>query len=386
MRAPATSPGSPQGPPGPHAQTLDARGHRRAHPRHGRRRTPTTRSAARCGRSPAATRTRPSNSSPRCRTADLEPAEGSAAELRDLNRTGTRPRPRRPSRGRSASTPPASPGRRPSSAPASPWRSWPGSPPSAARRRRTCAQLLTGARILTELSPVDRRARGDGDLEFVHPLIATAVYNSIPPGMRTAMHGIAAPGRHRVRAGRRGGLPPPPRSPRRRRRGTRRAVARGRPRAPRRRAPRTRPAAVWSAPCWNRPQPERARARALRTGLRHPPHLARHHHRPPPDRARRARPRRRRSASTPSSASPRRCSTTTSWRRPSARSRRRPPGTEPGPARMRLQAAQYMWEGIHAGEASSPGRSRAASPTRRAPARAGTTPSARCSCCAASTP
>ncbi|QFR01418.1 ATP-binding protein [Streptomyces phaeolivaceus] len=54
-----------------------------------------------------------------------------------------------------------------------------------------CAELLTDARILAEPSPVDRRA-GAGDLEFVHPLIATAVYKSIPPGIRTAFHGVAA--------------------------------------------------------------------------------------------------------------------------------------------------------------------------------------------------
>ena len=30
---------------------------------------------------------------------------------------------------------------------------------------------------------------------------------------------------------------------------------------------------------------------------------------------------------------------------------------EAGPARMRLQAVQYMWEGLYAGEAASPGRS-----------------------------
>ncbi|MEU2880117.1 AAA family ATPase [Streptomyces sp. NPDC007070] len=54
-----------------------------------------------------------------------------------------------------------------------------------------CAELLCTARILTEPDPAG--AHGvDGDLEFVHPLIATAVYNSIPDALRTAMHGIAA--------------------------------------------------------------------------------------------------------------------------------------------------------------------------------------------------
>ncbi|MDX3116251.1 MULTISPECIES: ATP-binding protein [Streptomyces] len=54
-----------------------------------------------------------------------------------------------------------------------------------------CAELLRNARILTEPDPGAVPAE-DGDLEFVHPLIATAVYDSIPGGLRTAMHGIAA--------------------------------------------------------------------------------------------------------------------------------------------------------------------------------------------------
>ncbi|PZH13115.1 hypothetical protein C1I97_11950 [Streptomyces sp. NTH33] len=54
-----------------------------------------------------------------------------------------------------------------------------------------CARLLCDARILTEPDPATAQGR-DGELEFVHPLIATAVYNSIPDALRTAMHGIAA--------------------------------------------------------------------------------------------------------------------------------------------------------------------------------------------------
>ncbi|MFF4250152.1 ATP-binding protein [Streptomyces sp. NPDC001663] len=54
-----------------------------------------------------------------------------------------------------------------------------------------CAELLQGARILTEPDPASAQA-DTGDLEFVHPLIASAVYNSIPDALRTAMHGIAA--------------------------------------------------------------------------------------------------------------------------------------------------------------------------------------------------
>ncbi|MEV5322364.1 AAA family ATPase [Streptomyces sp. NPDC052687] len=54
-----------------------------------------------------------------------------------------------------------------------------------------CAGLLTSARILTAPDPAGAPA-ADGDLEFVHPLIATAVYHSIPDALRRAMHGIAA--------------------------------------------------------------------------------------------------------------------------------------------------------------------------------------------------
>ncbi|MDT9694844.1 AAA family ATPase [Streptomyces sp. P17] len=54
-----------------------------------------------------------------------------------------------------------------------------------------CAELLRSARILTTPDPASVPVK-EGDLEFVHPLIATAVYNSIPPALCTAMHGIAA--------------------------------------------------------------------------------------------------------------------------------------------------------------------------------------------------
>ncbi|MET7574350.1 AAA family ATPase [Streptomyces sp. NPDC005492] len=54
-----------------------------------------------------------------------------------------------------------------------------------------CAELLRSARILTAPDPAASQADA-GELEFVHPLIASAVYDSIPGGWRTAMHGIAA--------------------------------------------------------------------------------------------------------------------------------------------------------------------------------------------------
>ncbi|MEW2165551.1 AAA family ATPase [Streptomyces sp. NPDC007084] len=56
---------------------------------------------------------------------------------------------------------------------------------------RQCAELLSAARILTATQPTNGH-EPDGDLEFVHPLIATAVYRSIPEALRTAMHGQAA--------------------------------------------------------------------------------------------------------------------------------------------------------------------------------------------------
>ncbi|MEU9924861.1 AAA family ATPase [Streptomyces griseoluteus] len=56
-----------------------------------------------------------------------------------------------------------------------------------------CAELLCGARILAEVVPDPAAPQPqDVTLEFVHPLIASAVYDSITDAMRTAMHGIAA--------------------------------------------------------------------------------------------------------------------------------------------------------------------------------------------------
>ncbi|GGN60076.1 hypothetical protein GCM10011579_024860 [Streptomyces albiflavescens] len=54
-----------------------------------------------------------------------------------------------------------------------------------------CAELLSAARILTRAAPTNGQVEED-QLEFVHPLIATAVYRSIPDALRTAMHGQAA--------------------------------------------------------------------------------------------------------------------------------------------------------------------------------------------------
>ncbi|MBQ0825757.1 ATP-binding protein [Streptomyces tagetis] len=54
-----------------------------------------------------------------------------------------------------------------------------------------CAELLRTARIMTGPDPATGRP-AEGEMEFVHPLIATAVYNSIPEALCRAMHGIAA--------------------------------------------------------------------------------------------------------------------------------------------------------------------------------------------------
>ncbi|NXY93356.1 AAA family ATPase [Streptomyces sp. BR123] len=49
-------------------------------------------------------------------------------------------------------------------------------------------EQLRAARILTVLTSLQRKEV----VEFFHPLVATAVYRSIPPGVRVAMHGMAA--------------------------------------------------------------------------------------------------------------------------------------------------------------------------------------------------
>ncbi|MGW7263951.1 ATP-binding protein [Streptomyces sp. NPDC054842] len=54
-----------------------------------------------------------------------------------------------------------------------------------------CAELLRASRILTTTQDAAAQTV-EGELEFVHPLIASAVYRSIPDALRTAMHGQAA--------------------------------------------------------------------------------------------------------------------------------------------------------------------------------------------------
>ncbi|MEU6393532.1 AAA family ATPase [Streptomyces sp. NPDC046939] len=88
---------------------------------------------------------------------DLSPEEDSAGQLRALNKSA---------RGRGLAALLA------------------GLNPEQAGR---CAERLRAARILTD--SVDG---AENALEFVHPLIASAVYDAIPPATRTAMHGQAA--------------------------------------------------------------------------------------------------------------------------------------------------------------------------------------------------
>ncbi|WP_432176781.1 ATP-binding protein [Streptomyces sp. Tue6028] len=121
---------------------------------------------------------------------DLEPAEGSAAELRDLNRSA---------RGRGLVARLEGLG---IDATRFAWAAailgtgisldlaaqLAGMQTDEAHR---CTELLGAARILTRIDPANGQV-GDGELEFVHPLIATAVYRSIPDALRTAMHGQAA--------------------------------------------------------------------------------------------------------------------------------------------------------------------------------------------------
>ncbi|MGW3813465.1 ATP-binding protein [Streptomyces sp. NPDC005046] len=121
---------------------------------------------------------------------ELEPSEGSAADLRDLNRSA---------RGRGLVARLEGLG---IDATRFAWAAailgtgisldlaaqLAGMPDDEANR---CAELLGAARILTAAGSANGHGPG-GDLEFVHPLIATAVYRSIPDALRTAMHGQAA--------------------------------------------------------------------------------------------------------------------------------------------------------------------------------------------------
>ena len=272
-----------------------------------RRRTPTTRSAASAGRSPAGNPFEAVELTAKVRDRGLEPDRGPRRTCCATSPPPSRAAAWSPAWNASAPPPSASPGPAPSSAPRS-------IPPLAAavaglghEEAADAADALRGARILT--------AAADRALEFVHPLIATAVYRAIPGA---APRRPARPGRL-VRRRRRTRLRPPPPATSWRPTPTATpgsssncAPPPARPCAP---APPTPPAAASPAPCAN-PRPRGPGRRPVRTGLRLPAHRTRHHRQPSAGRPRGAhrRPRPARTAS--STGSPRSSPTATASPRP----------------------------------------------------------------------
>ncbi|MFI6934761.1 ATP-binding protein [Streptomyces sp. NPDC050287] len=217
-----------------------------------------------------------------------------------------------------------------------------------------CAELLRTARILTSPDPANAQADG-GDLEFVHPLIATAVYESIPPALCTAMHGIAAQivtdsGRGAAAASRHLLQVHPDDDEElveQLREAARDHLAVGAPDAARRCLER----ALLEPP---RPEVhahllyELGCATLLTAPAKTIDHLQTALALPGLDGAERVD-----AVFRLSQALLHNDQLEEAVRTVETEAARH----EPGPARMRLQAAQYMWEGIHAGETTSPGRS-----------------------------
>ncbi|MGV9943606.1 ATP-binding protein [Streptomyces sp. NPDC003401] len=217
-----------------------------------------------------------------------------------------------------------------------------------------CAELLRTARILTAPDATAVPA-DDGDLEFVHPLIATAVYDSIPEGLRKAMHGIAA--QVVIDAGK--GLAAASRHllqvhadddeelVEQLREAAREHLAVGAPDAARRcleraleepPAPDVRPCVLYELGC----------ATLLTSPARTIEHLRTALAVPGLDNAGRVD-----AVYRLSQALTHNDQLEEAVRTVEAEAARQPTG----PARMRLRAVQFMWEGIHAGETTSPGRS-----------------------------
>ncbi|MFH8799077.1 ATP-binding protein [Streptomyces sp. NPDC017936] len=218
-----------------------------------------------------------------------------------------------------------------------------------------CADLLRDARILTDPDPAVGPVAEGGGLEFVHPLIASAVYDSIPDSLCRAMHGIAAEvvldGGRGVAAASRHLLKVHPDDDEelveQLREAAREHLAVGAPDAARRCLERA----------LKEPPPPDTHARVLfelgcATLLTAPARTIGHL---------------REALATPGLAGAERVDAVyrlsqallhndqleEAVRTVEAEAARQPPG----PARMRLQAVQFMWEGIHAGESASPGRS-----------------------------
>ncbi|MFJ4696003.1 ATP-binding protein [Streptomyces sp. NPDC088766] len=217
-----------------------------------------------------------------------------------------------------------------------------------------CAELLRAARILTAPDAAAAPA-GVGDLEFVHPLIATAVYDSIPEGLRKAMHGIAA--QVVIDAGK--GLAAASRHllqvhadddeelVEQLREAAREHLAVGAPDAARRcleralaepPAPDVHPHVLYELGCATLLSSPARTIEHLRTALAVPGL----------DNAERVD-----AVYRLSQALTHNDQLEEAVRTVEAEAARQPTG----PARMRLQAVQFMWEGIHAGQAASPGRS-----------------------------
>lgn len=301
---------------------------------------------------------------------ELEPVESSAAELRDLNRSArgrglvarledlgtdvTRFAWAAAILGPAISTELAA--------------SLAGMPHDDAAR---CAERLRAARIVTS---------GEAGLEFVHPLIATAVYESIPNATRTAMHGRAAwavtrSGRGAAAASRHLLEVHPDDDPE--------LVQHLRDAATEHLAVGA-PDAAWSGPCANRPGPRCTPACSTNSAA---PRCSPH---PSPPSGICARPCRwpvsaSNCASTPCAGSPRPWSTTTSSAKACASSTRRPRGSPTAPPGCGSRPCTTC------GRASTPARRThrdAPDASPRSPVRspAATTPSVRCSSCAPSTP
>jgi tetratricopeptide (TPR) repeat protein len=285
---------------------------------------------------------------------ELEPVEGSAAELRDLNRSA---------RGRGLVARLEGLG---IDATRFAWAAailgtgisldlaaqLAGMPSDEAQR---CAELLGAARILTRTEPANGQV-SDGELEFVHPLIATAVYRSIPDALRTAMHGQAAwavteSGRGAAAASRHLLEVHPDDDPElveQMREAAREHLAVGAPDAARRCLER-----ALAEP----PLPE-AHARVLYelgcATLLTAPSTTIGHLRAALERPGLEGDLRVDAVFRLSQALLHNDQLDEAVRTVDAEAAR----LAPGPARMRLQAVHYMWEGIHAGEEQSPGRSR----------------------------
>ncbi|MFI7007832.1 ATP-binding protein [Streptomyces sp. NPDC050145] len=215
-----------------------------------------------------------------------------------------------------------------------------------------CAERLLAARILTDATYGDV-----GTLEFVHPLIASAVYDAIPPATRTAMHGqaawaVTASGHGPAAASRHLLEVHPDDDPElveQMRAAAREHLAVGAPDAARRcleRAlqepplPETRPEVLYELGCATLLTSPATTVRHLEAAL----------------------------DATPGLVGDRRVDAVCRLSQALVHNDQLEDALrlidgeaellDPGPARLRLQAVHFMWEGIHAGEEDSPGRSR----------------------------